>query len=365
MSYAKNATNARKPKNGLLRVQLPPPPPFYTQPVGNQRVCRCIQHFRTPLLHKLLHTAGGFRRAYASRGKPGRSVADEHNRNGGLHMQDFTTGSAGNGQASRGFEPWGERQSLWRRIKKALGPVGVALVVIVKFVAKLKFVILPVIKFLPLLLKTGGTMVLSIGAYALAWGWKFALGFVLLLLVHECGHLLAARRVGLQVGAPVFIPFMGAFIAMKEAPRDAWIEAQVGLGGPLMGGLGALLCWGLYVATGQPLFSALAYSGFLLNLFNLMPVGFLDGGRIVSAISLWLWVIGLAVAGTMLAMRPNLLLAIILIASLPHMWTRFRKRKSEYYELSPMRRRIMAVVYFGLIILLAAGMAISHVNLSR
>ena len=280
-------------------------------------------------------------------------------------MQDYTADRAGKGQSSSGYESWGERQSLWRRIKKALGPVGVALVVIVKFFAKLKFVILPIIKFLPLLLKTGGTMVLSIGAYALAWGWKFALGFVLLLLVHECGHLLAARRVGLKVGAPVFIPFMGAFIAMKDAPRDAWIEAQVGLGGPLVGGLGALLCWGIFVATGLPLFSALAYAGFLLNLFNLMPVGFLDGGRIVSAISLWLWVIGLAVAGVMMVMSPNLILFFVLLASLPHMWTHFRNRKTEYFQISPMRRRIMAALYFGLLVLLAAGMAMSHVTLAR
>ena len=275
-------------------------------------------------------------------------------------MPDFTTGSTG-----KGYEPWGERQSFWKRIKQALGPIGVGLLVFGKFLAKIKFVILPVIKFLPLLLKTGGTMILSVGVYALAWGWKFALGSVLLLLVHECGHLLAARRVGLKVGAPVFIPFMGAFIAMKEAPRDAWIESQIGLGGPILGGLGALVCWGLYVMTGQPLFSALAYTGFFLNLFNLMPVGFLDGGRVVSAISLWLWAIGLAVAIAMLILQPNLLLGIIIVASLPHMWTRFRNRKTEYYEVSPARRRIMAFVYFTLLVLLVAGMAISHVELPR
>ena len=275
-------------------------------------------------------------------------------------MQDFTTGSAGNG-----YEPWGERQSFWKRIKKALGPIGVGLLVFGKFLAKIKFVIVPAIKFLPLLLKTGGTMILSVGVYALAWGWKFALGFVLLLLVHECGHLLAARRVGLKVGAPVFIPFMGAFIAMKDAPRDAWIEAQIGLGGPILGGLGALVCWGLYVLTGQALFSALAYTGFFLNLFNLMPVGFLDGGRVVSAISLWLWAIGLAVAITMLVWQPNLLLGIIIVVSLPHMWTRFRNRKTQYYEVSPVRRRIMAFLYFTLLVLLVAGMAMSHVELAR
>lgn len=261
-----------------------------------------------------------------------------------------------------GYEPWGERQSPWKRIKKVLGVIGVALLVGLKFLAKLKFLILPVIKFFPLILKTGGTMILSVGAYALAWGWKFAVGFVVLLFVHESGHLLAARRVGVRVGAPVFIPFMGAFIAMKEAPRDAWIEAQIGLGGPLVGSLGALACWGIYAVTGERLFSALAYTGFFLNLFNLIPVGFLDGGRVVSAISLWLWGIGVAVATAMMIWHPNLLLLIIICSSLPHMWTRFRNRKSEYYQIAPARRGLMAFLYFGLLALLAAGMALAHVR---
>src|SRR5881296_2951294 len=113
----------------------------------------------------------------------------------------------------------------WSRIKKALGPVGVALVVILKFFAKLKFIILPALKFLPLLLKSGGTMLLMIWVYTMMWGWKFAVGFVVLLLIHECGHLIVAKKFGLKVGAPVFIPFMGAFIALKEAPRNAWMAS--------------------------------------------------------------------------------------------------------------------------------------------
>jgi Zn-dependent protease len=96
----------------------------------------------------------------------------------------------------------------------------------------LKFAVLPLLKFLPILLKSGGTMLLMIWVYTQIWGWQFALGFVLLLLVHETGHLLVAKKFGLKVGAPVFIPFMGAFIALKEAPRNAWMEACVGIGGP-------------------------------------------------------------------------------------------------------------------------------------
>src|SRR6266704_243174 len=166
----------------------------------------------------------------------------------------------------------------WQRLKKLLGPIGVALALCVKFLGKLKFIVLPALKFLPAILKTGGTMIIAIWVYAMFWGAWFAVGFVLLIFIHECGHLLAAKRLGLKVGAPVFIPFMGAIIALKEAPRNAWIESQVGIGGPLLGSAGAAVCLAVYYLTNAPIWAALAYTGFFLNLFNLAPVGFLDGG---------------------------------------------------------------------------------------
>src|SRR5438552_14656884 len=97
-------------------------------------------------------------------------------------------------------------ETAWSRVKKALGPIAVVGVVIAKFFAKLKLVLLPLLKFLPILLKSGGTMLLMIWVYTQLWGWQFALGFVLLLLVHESGHLLVAKKFGLKVGAPDFIP---------------------------------------------------------------------------------------------------------------------------------------------------------------
>src|SRR3989454_6672865 len=150
------------------------------------------------------------------------------------------------------------RPSVWERIKKALVPLGVVGLLLLKWLAKLKLLILPVLKFLPVLVKTGGSMFLMIWLYAMRWGWWFAAGFVLLILVHECGHLIAARRLGLKVGAPVFIPFMGAFIALKEAPKNAWIEAQVGIGGPLLGSAGAAGFLALGPLTGKPPGPALA-----------------------------------------------------------------------------------------------------------
>jgi Zn-dependent protease len=244
-----------------------------------------------------------------------------------------------------------ERPSVWQRIKKAFTPIGVGLLVALKFLAKLKF-LLPV-------LKTGSTMIIAVGVYAILWGWQFALGFVLLIFVHECGHLIAAKRIGLKVGAPVFIPFLGAFIALKEAPRNAWIEAQVGIGGPILGAVGSAVCEFIYFATGNLMFRALAYTGFLLNLFNLAPVGFLDGGRIVTALSPWLWLVGFAVMLILIFTHFNVILLFILAFSLPRLFFLFR-RKSEaelrYFEVTPAQRWIMAIMYFGLIAFLVFGM---------
>src|SRR5947199_7903672 len=103
------------------------------------------------------------------------------------------------------------------------------------------------------LLTTSGSMLVSIGAYALIWGWQFAVGFVLLLFVHEMGHVIQLRREGVPASAPMFIPFLGAFVGMKRLPDDAAAEARVGLAGPVLGTVGALGALGLYAATGNNL----------------------------------------------------------------------------------------------------------------
>jgi Zn-dependent protease len=255
------------------------------------------------------------------------------------------------------------RENWWTRLKKALGPVAVVGVVIAKLFAKLKFFILPALKFLPILLKSGGTMLISIWAYALFFGWPFAVGFVLLMFVHECGHLIVAKKFGLPVSAPVFIPFMGAFILLKDQPSNAWMEACVGIGGPILGSLGALACNSLGEIFNMPLLIALASTGYLLNLFNLMPVGFLDGGRIVTALSRWLWLPGFAMLLWFGWKFPNFIVWLIVIASLPRIFSLFRKRTEEerrYYEVTPAQRWTMSILYFGLIAALALGMYTAH-----
>jgi Zn-dependent protease len=137
------------------------------------------------------------------------------------------------------------------------------------------------------------TMIISIGAYALLAPLEFAIGFVVLILVHELGHVWAAKMKGLPVSAPLFIPFLGALITMKRNPRDAQTEAFVAIGGPVIGTLGALVFLWVGLAFGNVLFIQLAYVGLFLNLINLLPIHPLDGGRIAVAVSRWLWLVGL------------------------------------------------------------------------
>lgn len=246
-----------------------------------------------------------------------------------------------------------------QRKRGFLGVLGMIGLAVFQFGAKLKLLVGLFPKAL-VILKSGGSMVFTIAVYGAFWGWKYALGFVLLLLVHECGHLLAAKRFGLNASAPVFIPFMGAFILLRDQPRNAWVEAWVGIGGPLLGSAAAALCHGLGVWWQQPLLIALAWTGYWLNLFNLIPVGQLDGGRIVTAISPWLWVPGVGILGWLLWQQPHhLLLWLVFLSALPRLLSLFRRRTGEvarFYEISPVQRWTMAAVYFALIAVLVVGM---------
>ena len=240
----------------------------------------------------------------------------------------------------------------WRR---ALGPIGAGLLFLVTK-GKAVLLLLPKLK----LLTTSATMLVSIAAYTLIWSWRFALGFVLLLLVHELGHVLQLRREGIKAGAPLFIPFLGAVVGMKELPKDAAAEARVGLAGPVLGTLGCLVPLGLWLATGNELFQALAFTGFFLNLFNLLPVLPLDGGRAVAALSTWMWVAGFGAMVALMLFFPNPILLLILLLGGFETYRRFKQRNSpegrEYHRVKPTTRAAIAAVYLGLAALLAVGM---------
>jgi len=249
-------------------------------------------------------------------------------------------------------------------VKKAVGPLAALVAILAKFKG---FLILG-LKFLPVILKSGGLMFVSLWVYAQLWGWSYAAGFVVLIFVHECGHLLVAKYFGLKVGAPMFIPFIGALIMLKEMPRNAWVEALVGIGGPILGSVGAAVCFLIYRTTGNELYGALAYTGFFINLFNLAPFGFLDGGRIVTALSPWLWLVGMVIVGGMMLVQFNFILLLIFIMSLPRVFSLFRKKsdaEERYFEVTPAQRWIVGTMYFGLIALLVLGMMAARVQTSR
>jgi Zn-dependent protease len=245
------------------------------------------------------------------------------------------------------------------------GGLAVAGAAIAKFAAQFKalLLLLPKLK----LLATSGTMLVSIAAYSLFWGWQFAIGFVLLLLVHEMGHVIQLRREGIQASAPMFIPFLGAVISAKSLGADALAEARVGLAGPILGTVGAAAMIPLYLATGNELFLALAFVGFFLNLFNLVPMVPLDGGRAMAAMAPAMWLVGCAIIVAFAIVFPNPIILLVAVIGVIQTYHRWRQRRSgdpaaaTYYRVSPRARAAVAAVYLGLIAVLAVGMDATHV----
>ena len=212
------------------------------------------------------------------------------------------------------------------------------------------------------LLKTGLSMVLSIVVYyAFFHSLLFAAGFVVLMLIHEMGHVLATWYFGLSASPPVFIPFVGAVINLREQPPNALVESIIGIGGPVLGTFGALICYALAQAvggvTGMELMEV-AFAGFFLNLFNLLPVPPLDGGRVTAAISPWLWLAGLAGLAAMIVLEvksraPSVglfILIMVLFYALPRIRATLRVRWSQvpYYRISRFASWTMGVLYLGL-----------------
>ena len=251
---------------------------------------------------------------------------------------------------------------MWAR--RVFGPIAAALVLGFQWLLKLKFLFFALAKFS--FVTTALTMVVSVGAYTLLWGWPFAALFVLLLFVHELGHALWLRKEGIPAGMPVFIPFLGAVIGMKGMPRDAYVEAKVGLAGPVLGTLGAAVVLGLGEYTNSDLLRAAGHTGFLLNLFNLLPIVPLDGGRAMAAIHPALWIAGIAGLAGLLIVAPNALLILILFFAGREAWSRYRSRgeaaAASYYTVAASRRVLIAVVYVGVAAVCVLGMRAGYVN---
>jgi Zn-dependent protease len=252
--------------------------------------------------------------------------------------------------------PW------WRRFGGGL------LAALIFAAAKLKaiLVLLPKIK----VLTTSGSMLVSVAAYSLIWGWKFAVGFVVLLFVHEMGHVIALRREGVQASAPLFIPFLGALVWAKSLGGNALAEARVGLAGPILGTIGAAACLPVAWLTGADMWTALAFTGFLLNLFNLLPVTPLDGGRAMAALAPWMWFVGLGAVVALAFAFPNpiiLIIAVVGAFDVYGRWTRRRRGGDEaraYYKVRGRDRALVGFVYLALIALLVLGMDATHLERS-
>ena len=254
----------------------------------------------------------------------------------------------------RDYEPIQPRGTDWRDLLRRIwAPIAAAGAFLAKFGAVLfkgKFVL---------------SMLVSAAVYVWIGGLWFGIGLVVLLFVHEMGHVLEAKRQGLPVSAPLFVPFLGALITMKQMPRDAWREARVGIAGPLLGSAGAAAIYALGVAQHSNQLKALAFLGFFLNLFNLLPVTPLDGGRIVAAIHPAMWFVGFLGLLALVFVRPNPILILILIVAATEIWRMWQLRRypqfRDYYRVSPGRRLTMAVLYFALAAALVLGMHATHV----
>jgi Zn-dependent protease len=251
-----------------------------------------------------------------------------------------------------------EPEPAWKRV---VAPLAVLAALAIKF-GKVAFIAIKGAKFAT----TSATMLVSIGAYTLIWGLPFAVGFVALLFVHEMGHYIQLRREGVQPGRMIFVPLLGAVVSARSFGGSALAEARVGLAGPILGSLGALAVALVAVLADSDMLRALAFTGFFLNLFNLLPIVPLDGGRAMAAMAPWMWFVGLGAVVTLVFLWPNPILILIAIFGAFEVYRRWNARKQgldgnpAYYAVPGRYRLLVGAVYVGLIIALAVGMDVTH-----
>jgi Zn-dependent protease len=217
--------------------------------------------------------------------------------------------------------------------------------------AKGLLVLLKALPFTKVLL-TGGSMFAMVAFEAQRMGWWFAVGFVFLILIHELGHGFAMKQRGVSAGWPIFIPFFGAMIAMKDRPQDRDTEAVIAYGGPVAG-TAASLAVAAFGLTGSPGMLSLAFAGFTLNLFNLLPLSPLDGGRVAQAFSKNAWKFGGALLLGLFFVTGSPQLLLIGLLALPRLLQ--KDTSDEHVALAPELQRLWAVRYFGLVGFLAAS----------
>ena len=209
------------------------------------------------------------------------------------------------------------------------------------------------------------SMAVSVVAYAFLFGWWYAVGFVALIAVHEVGHLVVLRSMGVKVSLPTFIPFIGAFVKMESKPKSVAQEAIGALAGPAVGTLGALAVFESSHVFHSQLLRALAYTGFFLNLFNLVPALPLDGGRVAGALHPALWIVGLAGAAVFAFVRPSPILIFILVLGVFELVRRWRTHRwidAAYYAISPSMRVGIGTAYATVAVVCLWGMSIAYIR---
>lgn len=199
-----------------------------------------------------------------------------------------------------------------------------------------------------------GSIVVSLAAYARKWGLAIGIGLVVILVIHEIGHAIVIRAKGLRTGALVLIPFVGGAVTLKRQPRSAYTDAQIALAGPIAGAIASLISYAIYRSTSDPLYLLIAYVGFLLNLFNLTPVGPLDGGRIAAAITKWMWVFGAIILFGITLWQPNPILIVLIVLSFFQIYRAIgEERRRRFYNVTVAQRGRIAAIYFILVTFLA------------
>lgn len=278
-------------------------------------------------------------------------------------MEGYTVnvGTEQQDAAERGtLEEGGKKKKGWAGIVATLAAIGAWLLKLKGFVFLLKF---------------GGASIsalISIAFYSVVFGWPFAIGLVVLLFIHEMGHALVMKLKGIPMGALVFIPLLGAAVTMRQMPQNAQDEAEVGIAGPIAGAISSGVC--LLIAelhlSSYPIWAPLAYFGFFINLFNLIPIVPFDGGRVLAAIDRRVWILGfVALLGFQIwqwlqgSFSPWLLLFVIMAAT--QLWSRGlaapKTPEEQSYYAVPMGTRIsLSLLYFGLVAVLVLGMSISN-----
>ncbi len=207
---------------------------------------------------------------------------------------------------------------------------------------------------LPQFAVAGASMAVSIAAYAIKAPLPLVLGFVIIILIHEIGHAVAIRAKGLRAGVMVFIPFIGGAVTLKDQPRSAYDDAQIGLAGPIAGTVASLIVLQIYKWSDSPLYLAIAAAGFAVNLLNLLPIGMLDGGRISAAVTKWMWVFGGGALVYKVVKQPNPLMLVVLLLVAFQVYASIAREKDDksFYDVTMSQRAAIAVAYFSLVVFL-------------